>query len=278
MPQRLSAQAQHSQHARRRPALLRALGDADPPEFVHIDGLSLRRVTCFKHDSWAATALYEGGGRRVVCKFNRQQPIFGIPMSWLGWLLARRESRMLAILADEPLVPNPCGPVLIDGRELRTATAHEFVAGEPLRIRRNVNAAFFAEIGLLLERVHDRRIAYVDLHKSENILVGDDGLPHLIDFQISICLPRIPPLGWLLVMLQESDRYHLEKHKIWYAPPGSLGNHDALRRPWWIVAHRMIAIPFRTFRRRLLTWLGVRTGKGMAHSEVAPEIGLRKAA
>jgi hypothetical protein len=49
-------------------------------------------------------------------------------------------------------------------------------------------------------------------------------------------------------------------------------------RPWWIRAHRCVAIPFRTFRRRLLTTLGIRSKSGHAFSEAFPEVAHRRAA
>jgi hypothetical protein len=45
-----------------------------------------------------------------------------------------------------------------------------------------------------------------------------------------------------------------------------------LRRPWWIRLHRSVAVPFRTARRQLLVLLGVRRGKGRAHTEHQPEV------
>ena len=78
---------------RPRPPLLRALGAGEPPRTVEIDGNTYRWVETFKHDSWAATGLYSGANGAIVCKFNRTQPIFGFPMTWLGRRLARREAR-----------------------------------------------------------------------------------------------------------------------------------------------------------------------------------------
>ena len=60
-----------------RPRVFRALGKADPPEQVEIDNHSYRRVDILKHDSWAATALYQGPRGMVVAKFNRQQSVLG---------------------------------------------------------------------------------------------------------------------------------------------------------------------------------------------------------
>ncbi|MFM8951864.1 MAG: hypothetical protein ACKOOF_02200 [Planctomycetaceae bacterium] len=66
-------------------------------------------------------------------------------------------------------------------------------------------------------------MAHVDLHKRENILVDDDGRPHLIDFQISFALPRSNRLaarlcGGLMRLLQRCDDYHLFKHRLRHRP------------------------------------------------------------
>lgn len=262
---------------RPRPPLFRALGDREPPDRISVAGVPFAWVRTFKHDSWAATALYQDvWGERVVCKFNREQPILGVPMRWLGRLLARRESRMLELLHDEPRVPGLRGPVSVAGRRVQSATAHDYIPGRPLRDGDHVEEEFFAELRRVLDRVHARGIAYVDLHKRENVLVGDDGRPYLIDFQISAKLPRVWPLSTLLWLLQQSDQYHLVKHVYRQRPDlcGPVLAAQAERPPWWIRLHRRAAVPFRRLRRRLLVWLGIRTGRGRAQSEYAPESGV----
>ncbi len=265
---------------RPRPPLFRALGAADPPDQVEIDGCAWRRVDIFKHDSWAATALYRArDGQLAVCKFNRRQSILGLPMQWLGWWLARREGRMLERLADLPLVPNPLGPVCCGGRPMANAVAHDFVPGHPLRPKQRPNDAFFPALEELLGEVHRRGLAYVDLHKRENILVGEDERPYLIDFQISVGLPAVWPLSAVLRILQRSDDYHLAKHYARHRPDqcGFGPKTIAMHRPWWIRAHRTIAVPFRQMRRRLLVWLGIRRGTGRTTTEAFPEQAVREA-
>jgi hypothetical protein len=255
--------------------LFRALGPDDPPREIQIEGRAYRRSRVFKHDSWAATALYECGAERVVCKFNRRQPIAGLPMGWLGCWLARREAHLYRLLAGDPHVPALCGDVCVEGRPAPHAVAHAFVAGRPLTLDDAPSDEFFAELAGVLENLHAVGIAYVDLHKRENVLLGADGRPYLIDFQISVCLPRRRPATWLLRLLQRSDRYHLAKHVRRLRPDlsarysGELGD----RPPWWIRAHRRVAVPFRRLRRRLLVVCRVRTGRGKAHTEFMPEYG-----
>ena len=85
----------------------------------------------------AATALYENvkrQGQLIICKFNRQQPIAGIPMRWLGRRLARRERRVLKAMADVATIPDSSGDVFVDGSVDRTAAAHEFVPSSKLHL------------------------------------------------------------------------------------------------------------------------------------------------
>ncbi len=259
--------------------MLRALGRSEPPAQVEVDGQTYQRVTVFKHDNWAATALYESGDARIVCKFNRAVSLLGLPLGWLGRWLAYREAWMLKHLADVPQVPDLCGPVLVDGRRARNAVAHPFVPGRPLCRYQTADAAFFQELTDVVQALHAKGVAYVDLHKRSNIIVDDEGRPHLIDFQISVARPRgwwgrVGPWAWTFNMLCASDRYHLAKH----VAQAALADGDQvpqIPRPWWIRLHRSIAVPFRTLRRRLLVWLGVRRSKGHEHTEAEPEIAVR---
>ncbi len=258
-----------------RPSWLRALGRKEVPDEIRVDGDHFKLQKVFKHDSWAATALYESGDRRIVCKFNRTQHCFGIPMRWLGRRLARREAAHYRRLADVPNVPALCGKVHINGRVADHAVAHEYVEGRPLGSNEIVPESFDRELESLFRIVHQRGLAYVDFHKRENIIVGEDGKPYLIDFQVS-WMARDPAHRsnrlnrWLLNHLQAMDRYHLEMHRA---------HHRRLRnesvpepeRPAWIKAHRRITVPIREARRRFLVWIGVRKSSGHAHSEHFPE-------
>jgi hypothetical protein len=264
--------------ARPRPALLRALGHQEPPTSIHCDGHTYELQHVLKHDSWAASAVYVGSAGRIKVKFNRIEPILGLPTVWLGNLLARREAWMLHQLADLPAIPNVCGPVYAHGKRLRHAVAHQWIPGHPLGKEEAVSDEFFPRLMQTLAEVHRRGIAYVDLHKRENIIVGEDCKPYLIDFQISQALPSC----WIfhtrfhravLEILQQSDWYHLLKHRLHHRPdlvPAGESDLDA-SRPWWIRLHRCIAQPFRHIRRQCLVRLNVRTGPGHATSEHFPE-------
>lgn len=266
---------------RRRPAVLRALGAGDPPAEIELEGRRFARVEVFKHDSWAATARYACGCDVVVCKFNRTQSIFGFPMGWLGRMLARRESAAFARLAGVSGIPAARGPVQVDGKTLENASAHDYVPGRPLSRDEIPADGFFPALRDLLSAIHARDGAYVDLHKRENIVVGDDGGPHLVDFQVGFLLSS----GWrarlfrpLLSALQRMDRFNLAKHLLNHRPDQlhALVAAEDQRMPRLVRAHRCVAVPFRSVRRALLAMIGVRDRSGLACTELEPEDAVRR--
>ncbi len=265
---------------RPRPRWLKALGASEPPERIEIGGREFRQVELFEHDSWAATALYEsvdGTAPAVVCKFQRQQSLLGLPIRWAGRWMARHEAGLIARLADLEGVPRLCGPVSKEGRRLPYAVARWYIPGHPLGKQEPVNDAFFPRLAALLAEIHARRMAYVDLHKRENIIVGADGSPYLIDFQIGIRRPGWMPVGLMTRLLQRSDDYHLRKHWARHRPDqcGFTLDELAARRPWYIRLHRLFAQPFREARRRLLVLVKVRSGRGHVETELLPEDAVR---
>ena len=118
---------------------------------------------------------------------------------------------------------------------------------------------FFDELIELVRILHQRHIAYVDLNKRQNVLVGEDGKPYLIDFQISFWLPpvgwrRLWPVRWLLARFQQADYYHCLKHKR-RLRPDLLTPAEAERVTHlsvWIRLHRWLSRPLTYLRRRTL--------------------------
>jgi hypothetical protein len=227
------------------------------PEAVTVAGRKYHRVDTFKHDFFAATGLYEGGGRRVVLKVGRQAEIAGLPLDWLGRWLTHREAAIYQHLHDLPGVPEFVGCWGDKG------LVHAFVPGHPMERNEWVNDAFFARLQRLIEEMHGRNIAYVDLNKRSNVIVGDDGLPYLIDFQISCWWPprwgRMPKLfGWVLARFQRGDLYHLAKHMRKHRPDQVRPEHEAM----WLAGQRLVRVhgwitrPFTQVRRRTLQRLG----------------------
>jgi len=265
-----------------RPPIFRALGASEPPHEVTVGGNVYSLHELMKHDSWAATSIYSGPAGKITCKFNRKQSVFGISMLWLGRLLADNERMTLERLGDVAQIPDSMGDVIVNGEQWPNAIARIFIPGHPLGRNERVSPEFFPELKAILETMHARKIAYVDLHKRENIIVGNDGKPYLIDFQIGIDAARkrvawIPGMSYFFEILSQSDFYHLAKHVVKHEPErkGDPAYDLEKLRPWWIKLHRKFAVPFRELRRRLLVFAKVRTGKGEAETEVFAEDAIR---
>jgi hypothetical protein len=211
----------------------------------------------FKHDFFAATGLYESPDNRLaLVKFGRRSEFAGLPLAWIGRWLTQREARFYRQAEDLPGVPKLLG--VID----RHVLVREFVPGRPLGRRDTVADDFFPQLRVLLSALHERSIAYVDLNKRQNILLGADGQPYLFDFQISVALPPVglakyPPLQWLLRRFQRADDYHYLKHKRRLRPDQLTPEELAAvnRLSIWIRLHRLIARPLTLVRRRMLMWL-----------------------
>ncbi len=230
-----------------------ALPECELPARVRCAGAEYELQETFKHDFFAATGLYRGPHGLAVLKLGRVNELFRLPTNWIGEFLTRRETRIYARAQGIVGVP------ALIGRVGRNGFMHAFVPGRPLGRDDTVSDTFFDELCELLRELHRREIAYVDLNKRQNILVGDDGRPYLIDFQISLDLPprgwrRAFPLRWLLRRLQAADWYHALKHKRRLRPDllSTEERERVERLSIWIRLHRFFARPLTNLRRRAL--------------------------
>ncbi len=244
------------------PSLL-ALGRTRPPETVCVRDCSYRFVRFFKHDFFAATALYEGAAGKVVVKFGRRADIFGLPAEWVGRCLAWHESRVYDALVDLESVPE------FLGRVGPTAIVHTFVEGRPLARDGGVPDDFFAALRSAINALHDRGMAYVDLEKPQNVLLGDDGKPYLIDFQLAWCWPREHGgetfvARWLRRRFQEGDQYHLLKlqRRVRRDQLTAEQLEASYHKPLYVRVHRRLTAPLLGVRRLLLSRLDPNHGKG----------------
>jgi hypothetical protein len=245
----------------RRPALFRALGHREPPESIDVAGHIYHREHVVKHDSWAATVTYlDAAGSRLGCKFGRCTPLAIIPGARLGRWLARRERRVFDVMRDVEGFPRDAGPVSVAGHERADAVAHPWIDGRPFSPWERVDDSFFPRLERMLARLHAHDIAYVDMSKWENILIGADGRSHLIDFQIYFRLPAGWPLRWFLRQLQEADRYYLRRH--WRrARPDQIPADDLTaweRQPPVVRLGEALGQAWRLLRRAILALFGVR--------------------
>ncbi|MHC4187382.1 MAG: protein kinase family protein [Planctomycetota bacterium] len=118
-------------------------------------------------------------------------------------------------------------------------------------------------------------MVYLDMNKRNNIIVGTDGKPYLIDFQISL---YFDPKPWLFKSIkkhlqnafQNADLYHLFKHKRRLSPETLRPEEERISRPNSLIEiHRCIANPYRRIRRKLLDYM---RHKGLIHPEDTPDM------
>ena len=156
------------------------------------------------------------------------------------------------------------------------------VFGVSLDSRPKIPDDFFDRLEGILHAIHARKIAYLDLNKRGNILLGPDNKPYLIDFQISwyhekTFWPFRSLLQKILRLLQQEDFYHLYKQKRRFRR--DLMTEAQIRNSRQISPiirlHRRTTRPLTLLRRRLLGWL-IKKGRLITddlseyHSETDP--------
>jgi hypothetical protein len=235
------------------PPWLLALGRVPPPDEIELGGKSFRLEHVFKHDFFAFTGKYAGDDETIVLKTGRTASFFGLPLSWIGRMHSWHECAVFRDVEDLTIVPR------FTGRHGKYGVTHIYVEGHQLERGERVADDFFPRLTAGLEEVHRRGLAYVDLEKPENVLVGEDGSPWLFDFQISYRFPfkrgaRLWPFAWLLERLQQSDRYHLTKLRR-QCRPDTMTDDEIIaskRRPAHIRFYGRVTRPMTRLRRRLL--------------------------
>lgn len=251
-----------------------ALGLEGLPRTIDVKGARYVLEHEQKHDFWAATGFYrkdEGEQLKdearsalsshpsplppkVVAKFNRQTTFLGLPLRWIGRWLRDREKRAYAKLQDVPGIPALLGDVT------DTGFVHEYVEGSPLHKGLTLTDDFFPKLMALIQTLRDRGIAYVDTNKPQNILLGDDSLPYLIDFQISFDQSAWWP-RWLgrklLAIFYDADIYHILKQKRRFRPDQltDAERHRVEHRNFLQKLHRGIGKPYFWIRRPVMRWL-----------------------
>lgn len=243
---------------------LRACGRNKLPLQININNQDYNLAKVFKHDFFAATALYvnhiesspSNENDAIVLKISRCGDFLGIPLAWLGQWLCQHEVAVLRKIQREKDVP-----VLLDTYR-QTGFLYRYIPGTSLDEKPQLPHDYFERLEGLLKRIHARRVAYIDMNKRGNILLGEDNLPKMIDFQISC---HIPPriLGstkladTILQILHREDLYHLQKHRYRFSPDPLERKHyrQTRRISPWIAWHRRLTRPLTRLRRNILGYL-----------------------
>lgn len=212
-----------------------------------------------KEDAFGRVELLGMGAERAVRRVACGGRIPGSRA--VAALLVARERRALAALAGTDGVPElltePAWSEAesLDGVRPRPeqALVRTFLPGMPLHRCRELPLDFFERLAELVGRLHARGVAHNDLHKEQNVVVGDDGWPHLIDFQLA----SLHALGSRALRVRSSDDLrHVAKHRRRYlrhtlvlderfAPPPELRASPprAPRRSFTALAWRRTAKP-----------------------------------
>ena len=79
---------------------------------------------------------------------------------------------------------------------------------------------FFDDLKALVERFHKKGVAHCDLKKAENILLGNDGKPYVIDWAASISRSEfgLPFLDLIYKRFIKDDYNAITKRKLVHAP------------------------------------------------------------
>jgi hypothetical protein len=256
---------------------LYACGKNGLPPWIVWSGRTYRLRHTFKHDFFAATGLYHAENQpspneapaRIVLKLSRQHHFLGLPLAWLGTIFADHEFAVMQRLSNLPGIPR------VLARYGKTGVIYQYIEGRSLKELKDLPDDFFDQLLVLLRRIHARNVVYLDMNKRCNILLGADGRPHLIDFQISLYLdgqgPLCEPLSaYLRRTLRQADIYHLFKHKRRLCPHLLTDEERILsrRRNLPMQAHRVLARPLIKLRRFALKALhdnGILPGEEHRH-------------
>jgi RIO-like serine/threonine protein kinase len=166
---------------------------------------------------------------------------------WLARRLARREARALALLAGADGFP-----ALLAHEKDRLV--RRFLPGEVMYVAAPRSRDYFREALRRVRIMHSLRIAHNDLAKEANWICRPDGLPGIVDFQLSICFTN---RSRLFRLLAREDLRHLLKHKRYYRPDILTARELAiLEKPMWPARFwkALVKPCYRFVTRRVLGW------------------------
>ena len=197
-----------------------------------------------KKDLFGEVRLESAGGTRRII---RDTAAAAAPLRWLARGLLRREARVLAALDGLDGVP---ALVHVD----RGRLAREYLDGAPMHHAKPTDPDYFRRALRLLRQLHARDVVHNDLAKEPNLLVGADGRPAFVDFQMAW---HSPGRGRLFRLLGYDDLRHLLKHKRSYCAQclterqrRILATPSLPSRLWM----RIVKPPYLFVSRRLLGW------------------------
>ncbi len=154
-------------------------------------------------------------GKRVVVKDYRSNGFFF--RNTIGRFLIWREARTYMRLSGMKGIPKFYG--VIDG----LAIVLEDIPGKNLGKFKKGNVlpkSFFDSLEELVKKIHEMGVVHCDLKKANNIIVGEDGKPYIIDWGASIHKEEfdLPILRRIYERFLLDDNLAIIKHKLRFAP------------------------------------------------------------
>lgn len=192
-------------------------------------------IETLKQDVFGRVELVRGPEGLLVRRVAR--PGVLDPRGILARALLARERRALQALRGLRGVPQ----LSVADRGLAHELLRTHLAGAPLHRATHLPLDYFEHLDELVQALHARGVCHNDLHKEPNILVGEDGWPALVDFQLSSVHAR---QGRSFRVRVGEDLRHAEKHRARYvslggAPHGvqaagaGIGRQRSPLAKWW---------------------------------------------
>ena len=176
----------------------------------------------WKRDSFGRVELLDGAQgpivRRVACGGR-------IPGSrFIARRLLAREKRALArlggVVGVARIISAQDAPGYVDAASpeaeiprARDVLLRSFLPGEPLQAVSALPEDFFERLEDLVGELHRSGVCHNDLHKEPNVLVGADGYPALVDFQLASVHRSF---GRSFESRAREDMRHVAKHRRRY--------------------------------------------------------------
>lgn len=173
------------------------------------DADALELVSTLKRDVFGVVELVRGADGLFVRRRARATRLD--PRAVLARTLLARERAALARLDGLAGVPRLSRHDR--GRPDELVRTH--LAGVPLQHAARIPRDFFDRLDELVVALHARGVCHNDLHKEPNILVGTDGRPALLDFQLASVHAGRRTRAF--DVRAGEDLRHAEKHRRRYA-------------------------------------------------------------
>lgn len=158
-----------------------------------------------KKDVFGRVSLIQSETGPLVRRDTREAPV---AVRWLARHLLSREARALAVLDELDGVPT-----LV--RTDRNTLDRSFIDGVPMQEGRPRDIEYFRAAARVVRGMHRLGVVHNDLAKEPNFLLSSDGMPVIIDFQLSWFTRDRGPV---FRALAREDIRHLLKHKRTYCP------------------------------------------------------------